>query len=1393
VKADPVLLHLGVDLGAAAEKIVLCDPLGAPLYMACAAGGRSPLSSLRRVLAEIPEKFHGPLAVKLSITGSGRSLLQGIPSFIAVNEVVAVAVAVRKEFRQTRTIIDLGGQLSKWILLASEGDGDGMVTDFATNGLCAAGAGAFLEQQAGRLGVSLDVLGKMAAGAARAATVAGRCSVFAKSDMIHLQQKGTPSEEIALGLCNAVARTFCTTVLQGRKVKTPVVLVGGGAANPGLVRAFRDALALDEEALKAAPDPFFWTARGAAMLAAAAPAITLDQFLIELKNAGAAEFVSSGVSDGRLLSLRIGAAPDEPQAIEDPPAIAGAVEAYLGVDVGSVSTNLVLLSPDLRVLQGIYLPTAGRPVDALAEGLKRIGVRFDGRLSLLGVGSTGSGRYLAAKLLGADVTHNEITAQMVSSLCFVPEADTIFEIGGQDSKYIYVRDGRLADFEMNKICAGGTGSFLEEQAQRLGIHIIGEFAEAAMAAAQPCDLGTRCTVFMDTEVVQAQERGVPMEDICAGLAYSVARNYLEKVVAGRPIGKHILFQGGTASNGAVVAAFRRLLGRPVRVHPYNRISGAIGAALLAARARPQHSRFLGLESCAGSELRSFECRSCDNRCQVNRVQIGTRSVHFGDICERYSQRDRTPAESHYPFPDLFAARERLLEKYLASGGTAGGEGPRLGLLRASLNLEFLPFWTAFLRELGFVPVLSGRTNPTQVQEYARGVPPEVCLPIKAAAAHAWSLLASGNVDRIFMPTLLECPPRAKDDPAHTCFYSQQLADMLSVELGSGIISAQFVLGDGVLGLLEPVLTLAEALERSIGEVLRAFTRARSAQTLFAGERKHMGREALKTRFERAVVVLGRPYNTHDAHLNLSLARHLEQAGLPAIPWDLLPLDEVHLSARWQTVPWHYSREQLRAVQLIRGDERLFPLMVSNFGCGPDAFIVKHVEELLADRPRLLLEFDEHRGEAGLVTRIEAFADEIEEHVRRRDPRLSRPPSTPGPHPLPSGKRFFIPHFSEHAAIYAASLRTSGSPAEVLPPPDEATVRLGDELASGRECHPYAILAGELVRFVQKGRNEPGDVFLLPNCATPCLLRQYGDAFRILLERKGLPKMEIWEAASAQLGALMGIPGLLRLYEGLLATDILLILSTRLRPYENQHGAIDRVTADSMEKLARGISRREQLDRLLSEEAGRLWAVPRTGQPGSRPVVGVTGDLYTRTNALGNAGLFRRLEALGCEVWPSPFFATGTDLSAILNFGRQAERGRFRIATAEGLSRALTSAIRRRLIRDLPEHTFRLAVEPPADDLVRLARPYVGPGTNYLILLTVAKIADFLKRGAAGVINAAAINCMVGTAASSFTPAIRADFREAPVITLFYGAKEGPSQHIRLETFVHQVRNRALAH
>jgi predicted nucleotide-binding protein (sugar kinase/HSP70/actin superfamily) len=510
--------------------------------------------------------------------------------------------------------------------------------------------------------------------------------------------------------------------------------------------------------------------------------------------------------------------------------------------------------------------------------------------------------------------------------------------------------------------------------------------------------------------------------------------------------------------------------------------------------------------------------------------------------------------------------------------------------------------------------------------------------------------------------------------------------------------------------------------------------------------------------------------------------------LPAIPWDLLALDEIELDKRWETVPWFYNREQLRALEVIRQDPRLFPILVSSYGCGPDAFTVKHLEELLAGRPRLLLEFDEHRGEAGLVTRLEALADEIEAHLRTKQRDVAQPTVTPGPHYLPSGRRFFIPNFSEHARIYAAVLRSEGHACVVLPEPDERTLRLGEQHTSGRECHPYSILAGQLIRFLQDSSPRNGDVVLLPICPAPCLLRQYGDAFRILLQRQGLTeRVEVWDATLDQLEKLVGIPAMLRLYEGLLATDVLSILATRLRPYEQNSGATNRLLDQSMDQLIEVVAARRNIDSLLQQTVAAMMALPRLGTPGTRPVVGVTGDIYTRINPTGNADLFRRLEQMGCEVWPSPFFAELADLSATRQVRRSAERGRLKTAAWEELSLRLTQRARRKLLAGLPADVAALVVEPSANELIRLAQPYVGPRTNFLIMLGAAKMVDFLRRGASGVINAVGINCIVGTATASVIPAIRGDFGQAPIITLTCGNSEAPAQRLRLETFVHQVQ------
>jgi predicted nucleotide-binding protein (sugar kinase/HSP70/actin superfamily) len=346
--------------------------------------------------------------------------------------------------------------------------------------------------------------------------------------------------------------------------------------------------------------------------------------------------------------------------------------------------------------------------------------------------------------------------------------------------------------------------------------------------------------------------------------------------------------------------------------------------------------------------------------------------------------------------------------------------------------------------------------------------------------------------------------------------------------------------------------------------------------------------------------------------------------------------------------------------------------------------------------------------------------------------------------------------------------------------------MGEELSSGRECHPFSIILGDLARIARSEELQKGDVFVSPSTTTPCLIRQYGDAYRIVAERAQLPEIEIWDASGREIGNIVGMSGLLRLYEGLSAVDFLYVLATRLRPYELQSGVVDGIFTNAVAAISRSIAGKRSVEAELVRGVSELMAVERKGNPGDKPVVGVTGDLYTRINPVGNKGLFHRLEEMGCEVWPSPYFVASVDITAWRDSRRDARRFHIKDAFWETLSWGITTRVLKRLFRNVDPQSLALATEQRPSRLVELAEPFVSEHTNWLVLLGVGKIADFIESGVHGVINAVAVHCMVGVAIDATLPLLRNTYPDIPVITLTYGSTEGPAQRIRLETFVHTI-------
>ncbi|HZT34109.1 MAG TPA: acyl-CoA dehydratase activase [Bryobacteraceae bacterium] len=937
----------------------------------------SPIQSTYDLLQELSDAVPERHIEGIRVTGSGSRTIARILGLYFENEFKAIARTMAEFYPQVRTVFELGGESSKYIRLEGRN-----ILDYDRSGECAAGTGSFLDQQALRMQYSVEEVGEIVRTAGCAARIAGRCSVFAKSDMIHAQQKGYSPAEILRGLCDAVARNFKASVVRGRKVDHPVALIGAVSQNAGVTGALRESFGLSEKELLV-PELYAWCgAVGTAILEAEEPHKRSLRDIHRLSQHEA----EARVQDTQPLSM------DQVVLLRDrvgryvPPPGDEPIPAFLGIDVGSVSTNVVVTDEFGAVIHDIYLRTAGRPIEAVEQGLEEVDRLWGKRLAIRGVGTTGSGRELIAELVGADVVNDEITAHKtgawhVSHRLGGEPVDTIFEIGGQDSKFIAIENGVVVDFAMNEACAAGTGSFLEEQAEKLGISIKGEFARLALAAPAPTRLGERCTVFMERDVTGWLHKGETVPNVVAGLAYSIALNYLNRVVRGRRIGNVIYFQGGTAYNDAVAAAFAGLLGKKITVPPYNGVIGAIGMALIARQwyaATGGQSRFRGhhLEQLQLTS-RDFVCKACSNLCDMKEFTIEGQKSYWGDKCSDKFRKPSTTGRKPV-IEDLFAYREKLLQEL-----PPPPRNPRfrVGVPRTMSMFERYPFWHRYLVELGIEPVLSPPTDPHIAALGVEMAVAQPCYPIQVAHGHVQALVEAG-LEYILLPNLADAEAHgASSCVAHYCPWNQTLPYVLRLAPGLEEHQEKFLIPTlhFQLGPAQVKTALAETMRR-LGVSRRANDRAveaaYAAQHTFQERLLEAGRRALATlesRGEPGLLLVGRGYNIYDRGINCDIPRKLRHRyGANVIPLDFLVTGRELMEDLHPNMYWASGRKILEAARLA-ARHNLHLVYISNFKCGPDSYI-KHFARDAAGAPLLVLQFDGHGNDAGYMTRCEAYLD-----------------------------------------------------------------------------------------------------------------------------------------------------------------------------------------------------------------------------------------------------------------------------------------------------------------------------------------------------------------------------------------------------------------------------------
>ncbi len=1044
---------LGIDMGASSVKLAALsnDRLVFKTYMP---HNGSPVEILKKMLDELDEKLSLIKCESFLITGSSGDVLREYDKSLDIFEnIPSLVQGAELLMPDAGSIISIGGQNACFIT----GIGREGVPDFAVNESCASGTGAFFEDQMERLGLRIEDYSKLTRNAESIPRLSGRCAVFAKTDIIHRQQEGVSVEDILLGLCYAMARSYKSSIVKDLEIVKPAALSGAVVYNEGLIRALKEIFELSDEELLFSEDSVYIQAAGAAREASKRNNGIKIYELREILKREAMTDTLPILSRLPMVSYADFVSINEPQPDEN-----GMINCFLGIDVGSTSTNLVLIDEDERLIDYQYLRTRGNPKAAVKEGMDKLHEKYKDSLNILRTGVTGSGRVMIGKWIGAKTVRDEITAQARSAVKTDPMADTVFEIGGQDSKYISIEKGRFKDFQMNKICAAGTGSFVEEQAARLGIPLM-KYGELALAANKPVDLGERCTVFVESAIHTALSKGAKKEDIAAGLCLSVIRNYLHKVVGTRKVGEHIVLQGGVAYNAGIVAAFKYYYGDRITVSPYFPVSGAVGAALLA-----------------------LEDLKAENNGKDRQAS------------------DETELEMNYNF--YKRSKELFLENY--DGKLTEGK-KTVGIPRCLMMHKLFPMANAFFTNLGYQVLLSDETDEDMIRASQQTAKGEECYPVKLIHGH-FKQLADAGVDYIFMPSMRTirhvC---SKVEHNYACPYMQSaprlVAEALKLdEKGITLLSPVLDMDFGQEMLASAMLKLGEELNKTPEETAVAMLAGGFAVNEFTRKTEELGDELINSLKpgEKALVLVTRNYGIEDPVLNMGIPDELLKRGYKILTLSQLHAHSLDVSEQYPGLYWPFGQHILSGAKIIRETKGLYAVYLTNHGCGPDTMISHLFKEAMDGKPYLQIEVDEHFSKVGVITRIEAFLNSLESDEDKE--KYADVPKVSMHQILERDKPAAIPGYGFYSKIFAKMLKADGYDVRILKA-DENALEMGRGETTSKEYFTFTMLLG----MVLKGASECEDLqMILPASEGADADGQYWRVIRSILDEKGYSNVKL---------------------------------------------------------------------------------------------------------------------------------------------------------------------------------------------------------------------------------------------------------------------------------------------
>ena len=1249
------ILHVGLDVGSTTVKIIVMDENLNTIYKDYQRHFSDTKNTVCKVLEDLLLKYPYD-SFTLALTGSGA---MSASKFLGVNfiqEVVSCKRVVEKYIPKTDVVIELGGEDAKIIYFDQS-------IEQRMNGTCAGGTGAFLDQMASLLHTDTEGLNELAKHYKTIYPIASRCGVFAKTDIQPLINDGAAKEDLAASIFQAVVNQTISGLACGRPIRGNVAFLGGPLSYLSELRnRFIETLNLKEDEVIIPEEAHLLVAKGAALDSINSDIITPNELEKKIEN-----FKNSHDNTTRPLNPLFRNKDEyedfkkrhDKDKVNKKDLATYEGDCYLGIDAGSTTTKVVLIDKDGALLYSLYGSNEGNPLQSVMKMLKKLYSELPEKAVIRYSGVTGYGEKLIQTALNVDLNEIETIAHYTAAKTFEPDVTSIVDIGGQDMKYIRMKNGSIDNIMLNEACSSGCGSFIETFAKSLNLEI-SEFVNEAINAKRPVDLGSRCTVFMNSKIKQAQKEGYSVGDISSGLSYSVIKNAIQKVMKVRDVetlGDHIVVQGGTFYNDAVLRAFELIVGKNVVRPDIAGLMGAYGMALLSKEQYESNldmeykSTLLNSEQIDNLEIKVTytRCNNCENHCKLTINKFSNGQIHVsGNRCEKGAgivlKSKPLPNLVQYKFNRLFDYKP--LEEQFATRGT-------IGIPRVLNMYEDYPFWFTFLTSLGFRVIISEKTTRKTYEKGMESMPSEsVCYPAKLSHGHIESLLEQG-IKTIFYP----CMPYSrkeyeKADNHYNCpiviSYSEVLKNNVEGLRDPSIKFINPFLPFDKKNLVKKILELDEFKEYNFtkAELNEAVDKAEAEYQKFKKDIRDKGLETVQYLEEnnlKGIVLAGRPYHI-DPEVNHGIDTLITSLGLSVLTEDSIS-DKTEAKRPIRVVDqWVYHARLYAAADYVGKHDCLELVQLNSFGCGVDAVTTDQVEEILSSYNKMytLIKIDEVNNLGAVRIRIRSLLASMKKREKEQNEEKAS-----GDYGIK--KKIFTKEMKKdytilmpqmapiHFELLEAAVQQSGYKVKLLKECTPHTVETGLKYVNNDACYPSILVTGQMIEALQSGEYDLNKTALIMSqTGGGCRATNYIGFIRKALKDAGFANVPVISFNIVGMEKMPGFKITIPLMERLLKTvvygDLLQKMLTKNRAYEKNKGETEKLYNEWMEKCKKLLqkSSNKEFKQSIYDIVNDFEKIELDTSV-EKPKVGIVGEVLIKYHPFGNNFAANLLEQEGAEV------------------------------------------------------------------------------------------------------------------------------------------------------------------